>query len=178
MTHRLIGLLAYFVVFSTGMDDHYEKYYLKAVFFLKFRQRSVKEMREYLKKKNTPDHILERVITQLTAEKFLNDAEFARQWMQSRARFKPKGKRIVIMELKQKGITQDVIESVMNEETPDDVPTEQEQLALLVSQKMGKYTGLSRQEIYQKLGAYLGRKGFSWDMIKKSIDHALEKEYN
>lgn len=160
------------------MDDHFEQYYLKAVFYLKFRQRSVKEIEEYLKKKKTPEDMIVRVVAKLKEDRFLNDHEFARQWFQSRARFKPKGKRLVQMELRQKGIPQEIIDEVMAEETPDDVPDESEQLVRLVEQRIGKYEGLPRQEIYQKLGAYLGRRGFSWDQIKRSIDAHLEKEYN
>lgn len=155
------------------MDDHYSNYYLKAVFYLKFRQRSVKEMREYLSKKNTPPEIIERVIEQLTSERFLNDEEFARQWVQSRARFRPKGKRIVIMELQQKGIDREIIEKVLTEEMPDDVPNEEEQLKKLIQQRLKNYEGMKKQEIYQKLGAYLGRRGFSWEQIKKAIDSEL-----
>ncbi len=160
------------------MDDHFDKYYLKAVYYLKFRGRSVKEMREYLKKKNTPDEMAERVIAKLIEERFLNDYEFARQWIESRARFKPKGRRVVVMELKQKGISQETIDEVLAEEFSDDVPDETEQLRNLVDQRIGKYRGMDRYEIYQKLGAYLSRRGFSWEQIKRSIDDNLEKEYN
>ena len=83
-----------------------------------------------------------------------------------------------MMELRQKGISQDIIDQVLTEETPDDVPDETEQLNRLVEQRIQKYHGMDRQQIYQKLGAYLGRRGFSWDLIRKSIDRHLEKEYN
>ena len=171
------------------MDDHFEKYYLKAVFYLKFRQRSVKEMRDYLKKKfrgtgsasgrkNESDEVIERVITKLTEEKFLNDRAFAREWIESRARFRPKGRRIVEMELRQKGIPKEIIDEVRQEESSEDVPDETEQLRRLVEQRIAKYEGMTRHEIYQKLGAYLGRRGFSWEQIKRSIDDELGKEYN
>ena len=160
------------------MDDHFDKYYLKAVYFLKFRQRSVKEMQDYLKKKNVPEEMSKRVIAKLLEDKFLNDVSFAREWIESRARFRPKGRRVVEMELKQKGIPNDIIEEVFSDEPSEDVPDEKEQLKRLVEQRIGRYEGMTRNEIYQKLGAYLGRRGFSWDQIKHSIDARLGKEYN
>ena len=45
------------------MDDHFDQYYLKAIFYLKFRQRSVKEIEDYLKKKKTPEEMIARVVT-------------------------------------------------------------------------------------------------------------------
>ena len=44
----------------------------------------------------------------------------------------------------------------------------------LAEKKMPKYKDLPKQEIYQKLGGFLARKGFNWDTIKKAIDDALE----
>jgi regulatory protein len=160
------------------MDDHFEQYYLKAVHFLKFRQRSVKEMREYLKKKNASDEVIDRVIAMLSEQKFLNDREFARAWIENRARFRPKGRRIVELELKQKGISKDIIGEVMAEEPTEDVPDETEQLRRLVEQRLPKYKHLERFEVYQKLGAFLARRGYTWDHIKRAIDAVYEKEYN
>jgi regulatory protein len=157
------------------MDDHFEKYYLKAVFYLKFRGRSVKEMQEYLKKKNVPQEMADKVVARLLDEKFLNDRNFAKDWIESRARFRPKGRRIVEMELKQKGITKEIIDEVMQEGPSEDAPDEAEQLRRLVEQRIGKYKGMERYEIYQKLGAYLGRRGFNWDQIKRSIDSELSR---
>jgi len=160
------------------MDELFEKYYLKAVHFLKFRPRSVKEVRDQLKKKNAPGAMIERIITTLQEQKFLNDKDFAAWWIESRARFRPKGRRIVELELKQKGISQEIIDEVMAEETADDIPDEEEQLRRLIEQRLSKYKHLEKFEIYQKLGAFLARRGYTWEQIKRSIDEVLEKEYN
>lgn len=156
-------------------DDIFEKYYLKAVHFLKFRQRSVKEMREHLKKKNASDEVIDRVIAMLSEQKFLNDREFARGWKESRARFRPKGRRIVELELKQRGISKEIIEEVMGEESTEDVPDEAEQLRRLVEQRLPKYRHLEKFAIYQKLGAFLARRGYTWDQIKRAIDAELSR---
>lgn len=160
------------------MDDHFEQYYLKAVHFLKFRPRSVKELRDHLKKKNAPEEIIATVVAKLKEQKFLNDHDFAQWWIESRARFRPKGRRIVELELRQKGISQEIIDEAIAGEKAADVPNEEEQLTRLVAQRFPKYKHLEKIEIYQKLGAYLARRGYTWDQIKHSIDAHLEKEYN
>jgi regulatory protein len=157
------------------MDDHFEQYYLKAVHFLKFRPRSTKEIRDHLLKKKASPDVIEKIVATLTEQKFLNDYDFARWWIESRARFRPKGRRIIELELKQKGIAKDTIEEVMEGEKSEDVPDEKEQLHRLIEQKLPKYKDLPRFEIYQKLGAFLARRGYDWDEIKRAIDSALSE---
>ena len=80
----------------------YEKYLKLSYYYLSIRNRSEKEMRDYLVKKKAPEHIIERIITSLWDHKFLNDEAFARSWVLSRARIKPKGKALLKIELRQK----------------------------------------------------------------------------
>jgi regulatory protein len=161
------------------MDD-FEKYLNKAFHFLSFRPRSIKEVRDSLLKKKASPEIIERVIASLKEHKFLNDEDFARWFVENRLRFNPKGIRIIKMELKQKGIAAEIIDeaidSLSKNEDESSVPSNDlESAKILVEKKLPKYVGLEKQIIYQKLGAYLARRGFDWGVIKKSIDDALEK---
>lgn len=159
------------------MDD-FEKYLNSALRFLSFRPRSEKEIRDKLIGKKAPQEIIERVITSLKDHKFLNDEDFARWFIEQRLRFRPKGLRIIKLELKQKGIDSEIIESAISNLSTDDeggVPSNDlESAKKLVEKKISKYIGLEKQVIYQKLGAFLARRGFNWDTIKKSIDEGLE----
>lgn len=155
------------------MDD-FEKFYLKAVHFLKFRSRSEKEVRDKLKEKKASSEIIERIIATLTKQKFLNDREFARLWVRQRITFKPKSKRIIALELRQKGIDKDLINDVLLDPGEDQEVNDLAQAKKLVSSKIHKYKGMQRQEVYQKLGGFLARRGFNWDTIRQSIDEELE----
>ena len=46
----------------------------------------------------------------------------------------------------------------------------------LVSKKIERYRHLPKQELYQKLGGFLGRKGFDWETIKKAIEFELKSD--
>ena len=155
------------------MDD-FEKYYISAVHFLSFRNRSEKEVRDNLKTKKTPSDILEKVVETLKKQNFINDKKFVEWWIDQRNTFKPRSNRLLEMELKQKGVSQDIIESgIMNQE-----PGIESDLALakkLVEKKIGRYKGFAKRELYEKLGPFLARKGFGWETIKKSIDEVLEE---
>ncbi len=161
----------------TSMDD-FEKYLNKAFHFLSYRPRSEKEIRDKLSMKKAPHEIIERVIASLKEHKFLDDEKYAKWFIENRLRFNPKGQRILKMELKQKGIDREIIDQAIDNLSKDEegeVPNNDlESARKHVEKKMPRYKDLEKQEIYQKLGAYLARRGFGWDIIKKSIDDGLE----
>jgi regulatory protein len=151
----------------------YEKYLNLAYRFLSIRNRSEKEMRDYLVKRKAADEVIEKIITSLKEHKFLNDEVFARSWVLSRARLKPKGKVLLKIELRQKGITDDVIQKVLSE-VQDEIPDELSQAKNLIVRRMERMHEAPREEIYSKVGGFLARRGFSWDIVKKAIDDTLE----
>lgn len=164
--------------------DEFDRYYRKAITFLSFRSRSSKEVRDNLEKtlskrnlslEEVIEHkkILEQVIERLLTQKFLDDTHFAMWWVEQRARNKPKSKMVLRMELKQKGIPQEIITHVLSSEELHDATDDFAQAKKLVEKKIDRYQELPKQEIYQKLGGFLGRRGFSWEVIKRSIDEVL-----
>lgn len=168
--------------------EPFEKYYTLAVQYLTRRPHSEKEMREYLEKKArklsvkrsefllTPQ-LLSQVLNRLKTQKFLNDFEFARWWKGQRNRFRPKSDLIIKMELRQKGVAQEMIDLVFAEEDEESV-SDSEKARTLVSKRFDKVKDLSRHEQYQKLGAYLARRGFSWEVARRAIDDIRTKSYN
>ncbi|QQG40957.1 MAG: regulatory protein RecX [Candidatus Levyibacteriota bacterium] len=149
--------------------DEFEKYYNHALRFLSFRPRSEKEIRDNLKKKKVDPLVIEKIIIKLKEQKFVNDKDFARMWVESRMRFKPRSQRFIILELKNKGIVQDIIDSIIQN-------NDLEQAKKLVVKKIEKYQELPKNKLYQKLGSFLARRGFSWETIKESIDEVVNKE--
>ncbi|HVA96568.1 MAG TPA: regulatory protein RecX [Candidatus Acidoferrales bacterium] len=156
-------------------QEHFERYLNLAYFYLSIRNRSEKEIRDYLTKKKAAPQIIEKIITSLKDKKFLNDEEFARAWVLNRVRLKPKGKALLKIELRQKGITDEIISSVL-QSTEDEIPDELEQAKSLIIKKLERLSGSPRQEIYQKVGGFLSRRGYNWDIVKKAIDESLKGE--
>ena len=152
--------------------DLHKKYLNIALRFLSFRSRSEKEVRDSLIKKQASNDTIEQIVEWLKDHKFLDDKEFARRFIEQRIKLRPRGMRVIKMELKQKGISQKIIEeiTVKNEGEEDD------ELAMarrIVEKKIMKYKGLEKKDIYQKLGSHLASKGFNWDTIKQSIDSCI-----
>ncbi len=151
------------------MDD---KGYFLAVRFLQYRPRSVKEIKGYLKKKNINETEIENAVMKLQEQKFLNDEEFAKMWVRTRVALKPLSQRVLRLELLQKGIDKEIINTVLAE-TAETSGNDLEMARLLAQKKKEKYKNLSRDEVYKKLGGFLMRRGFTYDMVKRSIDEVF-----
>ncbi len=158
------------------MDD-YEKYLRFAIRFLGRRPRSVKEVRDRLIMRQASPEVADRVIDRLSSEKFLNDAEFAGWWIRQRTEFRPKPRRVILLELSQKGIPREVAEEALGAE---DTPYENdiEQAKKVGEKQIRRYRTFSRDEAREKLAVFLARRGFSWETIKRCIDEILALQYN
>jgi len=154
------------------MEDMQKKYIELVYRYLGIRNRSEKEIRDYLTKKKAESSVIEKIVSLLYEQKFLNDETFARSWVAQRARFRPKGKSALKFELLQKGISKEPIEQILAEKN-EELPDELTQAKGLIERRIQKLQGQPRQEIYNKVGAFLARRGFSWEIIKKAIDESL-----
>lgn len=162
--------------------DFFEKYYAFSLRFLSYRPRSIKEVKESLEKKSTKGgsatggkaerEVIEKVIALLIEQKFLNDEEFARAWIDSRLRSRPKALSILKQELSQKGIGREIIENVI----PERKVTDTESIKPLIEKAKRKYAGLDPKERKQKMANYLARRGYSWDIIAPLIDDRQDEE--
>jgi len=165
--------------------DEFEKNYNRALRFLSYRPRSEKEIKDYFLKINkqksinkTTDEMIEAVVEKLKKYRFLNDEEFARIWVTQRTKIKPRAWRVIQFELKQKGISEEIIQSLRFPDKQEEfkIQDDLESAKILVQRKIERYKSLTKQEIYQKLGRFLAGKGFSWDTIKKAIELTIDSK--
>lgn len=85
----------------------------KALRLLSYRPRSIREIKQRLAKTNADTKTVNRVIDNLINQNLLNDQEFAQWWVGQRVKFRPKGNRALQFELRQKGVSQDIIDEVL-----------------------------------------------------------------
>lgn len=145
------------------VESDFGKTYIRALEYCLMRPRSTKEVSEYLRRKAIDSDISIRVIDMLKSKGFLSDENFARFWVEGRMLKKGISKRRLVMELKQKGISQNVIEQSLGS-------SEREELAeidKMIARKRSKYDD-------KKLLAYLVRQGFSYSDAKERLDFYSE----
>jgi len=125
--------------------------------------------------------LVDRLVARLKTAKFLDDMQFALWFIRSRTTFKPKGKRLISLELMQKGIKKDLIDEAFasfdsaQEEISEPVRDEVSLAKALLEKKHKKYEGMERQERFNKAGSMLARRGFDLDTIKQAIDVVFGK---
>ncbi len=163
-----------------SLSKDFEKFYNYALRFLSYRPRSEKEVRDRLKikyqKLNIKDFslIIDKIIQKLKEYNFINDLEFAKKWIGERMRLKPRSLRLIKIELRRKGISKEIVESILHDSQLM-IQNDLEQARKLAEKRIGRLGSLTKDKIYEKLGRYLASKGFNWDTIKKSIDEILSK---
>ncbi|MBF6604349.1 MAG: regulatory protein RecX [Chloroflexi bacterium] len=84
-----------------------------AVRFLETRPRSVAEVRRRLRTAGYPSPLIEGAVGRLLDLGYLDDASFARAWVESRDRARPRGERALRAELGQKGVGRDVADAIL-----------------------------------------------------------------
>ena len=90
-----------------------------ALRFLEPRQRSVGEVRRRLTRVGYREDLVTAAIERLTELGMLDDEAFARAWIESRDRARPRGARALMSELARKGIDRQTADETLSEREAD-----------------------------------------------------------
>ncbi len=130
-----------------------DKYWDKFLKFASLRPRSVKELKFWLLKKKIDTEKQEEYLKKLREFDFLDDKRFAFWWVEQRRTFRPRSKKHLAWELRQKGIDREIIKEAL--EDVDEIQLAQK----LIAKK--SFANL------QKLQEYLMGRGFDWEAVKE-----------
>ncbi len=153
---------------QTGLDDvELCKAKSDALRLLAFRPRSIAELKSRLKRKRFSQNIVDRAIDLLVKQGLLNDEKFAKLLTQSRLGTRPAGKKRLEAEMRQKGISRDIVEKAISS-----VSDQEEHRAAwdLVFRRFQKMKGVTRQKKKARLYGLLRRRGFSQNVIFSVLD--------
>jgi regulatory protein len=89
-----------------------------ALRFLEVRPRSIREVRRRLDMAGFPTQLVEAALERLEELDFLDDEAFARSWVESRDRARPRGERALRSELAQKGVAREIVDRILAERRP------------------------------------------------------------
>ncbi len=155
---------------SLRAQDAREQAYLRALNLLSYRDRSLQEIRQNLKKHQTPEDVIDEVLQRLQEEGYANDTRFARLWVENRNTFRPRGRRVLAMELRRKGVAPAVIEDILRENEPE------ETLALRAGrQRARRYAALDWPAFRRKLTAFLARRGFAYSVVAPVVQQLWQE---
>lgn len=135
----------------------------QALKYLSIRQRSIKEINDYLIRKQYSSREIKDAIKRLIELKFLNDDDFARNFTENKQR-KGKSKRMISFELKLKGVNEEVSEDVL-EYSKSDYKTALE----YILKRLRQFDRFSQEEKQKKIITRLRSRGFDWETISKVL---------
>jgi regulatory protein len=150
-------------------DKGYRKALDLGFFYLRFRPRSEKEMRDYLLKKGETfdfgEPEIDRAMERLKELKFIGDPAFVAWYVEQRSKAKPKGVYALKRELGMKGIARETIDTYFGNTEIDEERSADE----VLRRKWRTYTGLDPKKRFERAAGFLMRRGFSFDVAKKTI---------
>ena len=163
--------------------SEFGKTYQRALEWVLVRPRSVRELSDYLKRRERKQELEERkrewqeakeqktrkkkdktkynfddvIIERLINKGYVDDRKFAEYYVENRFVKKGISQKRLRIELMRKGVTKEIIDEVLSGR--DD----EEEARKIIAKKRGKYDD-------EKLVAYLCRQGFNYDLAKRLVE--------
>jgi regulatory protein len=140
-------------------EDARERALQQALLFLSYRARSESEIRQNLRKHEIPEEVIEFTLGRLRRDGLANDNGFAQAWVENRSTFRPRSRRLMAMELRQKGIDEESATAALES-------IDEDALADAAARKRApRFKDLEWNEYRKKLSEFLARRGFSYSVI-------------
>lgn len=146
--------------------------------FLGYAARSRAEIEARLERDGFAPEITAAVIAELEARNYLNDAQFARDWIQDRADRKKYGRTRLAAELQRKGVDRETVQEAL--ESVDDAAELRRALDLGRAKwpsalpPDADYALLQAEQ--RKISAFLQRRGFSWNIITQVLAELMANQ--
>ena len=154
--------------------DQLQKAKNYAFLLLKFRPRSEKEIGERLKRKKFDPAVIRETILFLKENGFIDDSYFAKVWLESRIK-KPLGLKKLRVELRQKGVDKEIIDSQIEEISKG--YCEKDTVLKLARARLNSLKGIEPQKKKNRLYGYLMRRGFLPEQIIDAVNQLCKQTY-
>lgn len=134
---------------------------------LEHRMRSRRELERILRRKGVAPDAAAPVLDRLVEVGLVDDEQFARAFVASRQRTRPRGARGLAVELAQRGISREIAERVLADLAGEEDAVGTARRA--VASKLRSLAGRPREEIRRKAEQFLLRRGFSFDVAREAL---------
>lgn len=155
---------------SLQQRDVAERAHERALHYLSYRPRSIDEVARHLARKQFPEDVIAETISRLERVGLLDDAAFARFWVENRASFRPRGVFALRHELRRKGVADKAINLAIRD------IDEHEGAYRAAQAQARRLSGADRDTFRRRLGGYLSRRGFSYAIVRDTIDRLWKEQ--
>ena len=155
---------------ALAKSDHFHRCFNAAAHYLSYRPRSQFELKERLYRRGFDGDSVEAVLAKLKEQGLVDDIAFAQFWKDNRESFSPRSQWLTKLELRRKGVAEDIIDQVVGVIDDDDCAY-RAALGKVRSLPMSDY-----QSFRHRLGDYLRRRGFSYGVINHTVERVWQKQ--
>ncbi|MFD1472806.1 recombination regulator RecX [Companilactobacillus mishanensis] len=154
--------------------ENVNKAYGDAVNYLSYQLRTIKEMKDYLYKKEYESPIIYDVLERLEKLHYLDDEAYAQSFINTQLNTSANGPKIIKQKMFQKGVPESIIQMKMDEIDQDILLENATEFA---KKQIHKNRRASFRQQLTKLRQSLYSKGFSPEIINQTMDNIdLEKD--
>ncbi len=157
---------------ALAKSDHFHRCLNAAYQYLSYRPRSEAEVSGRLKRRGFDGDCIEAVVARLKERGLVDDVAFARFWKENRESFSPRSQRLTKLELRRMGVVSDIIERVVDDVDDGDS-------AYRAALGKTRHWPLSdHQSFRRRLGEYLRRRGFNYEVINHTVERVWQERGN
>jgi regulatory protein len=150
-------------------EGHFYRCLNTAKRFLSYRPRSEAELRKRLTQHGFQSDIIEAVIQRLKDQHLVDDVAFSQFWKENRETFSPRSQWLTGLELRRKGVSDDIISMVVSDIDDDDS-------AYQAALSRGRRLPLSDYPAFRRrLGDFLKRRGFNYGVIARTVQRLWQE---
>ncbi len=150
-------------------EDQIESAFQKALTFLAYKPRTVFDVRKKLIDGGYSGQIVETILEKLLEKDYLNDQQYAENWIENKSINKPRGKKLIRLELKHKNIDQEIIEDAVSQMDQD------EELAFRAAERYHKRLLNLEEDVFKRrLTGFLIRRGFAYSTVRPIVEGFTE----
>lgn len=131
------------------------------------------QLADAMRRRGVPEDAASTVLDQLTDARLINDAAFAKAWVESRHYARGLSRRNLSQELRQRGVDDDDITDAVETLDPE---REVETARLLIERKLAATRGQPHDTRARKTAGMLARKGYPAGLAFRLIREAMERE--
>jgi len=157
---------------ALAKSDHFHRCLNAAYQYLSYRPRSEAEVSGRLKRRGFDGDCIEAVVARLKERGLVDDVAFAQFWKENRESFSPRSQRLTKLELRRMGVVSDIIEQVVDDVDDGDS-------AYRAALGKTRHWPLSDyQSFRRRLGEYLRRRGFNYEVINHTVERVWQERGN
>jgi len=157
---------------TLSRSDDLHRCFSAATLYLSYRPRSEPELRERLRRRGFDGDCVEQTVARLKKQGLLDDTAFAQFWTENRDYFSPRSQRLTRLELRKKGVPEEIIDRAVNNINDEDSA---------YRAGLKKARSLSRSDypcFRRRLGDHLKRRGFSYGVINHTVERLWQEQGN